>query len=272
MRGRQWIVWTLVSWFGSAALVASAQAPTSEPTDEDRAAARQAFTAGVAAARKGQWEEARVAFEEAYARVPQPSVLLNLAGAQRQTGQLVEAAQSYRAFLTAASDGPAAKHRDAAARALAEVEEQTPRVTVRAQGLAATDEVRIGGRNVSVYDLPGPFPVNPGDQAAEILRDGRAVASTPFSVQAGDSATVEIEAPPVVPSPEEAARAEMDRSSAAHRGEPSDRTPIVRSPWFWTGVGAAVVAGVATALVLSLRSSGPEPYEGNFPPGTVTVP
>jgi hypothetical protein len=265
------VAWTLVSWLGSASLVASAQTPASEPTEEDRAAARKAFTAGVAAARKGQWEEARVAFEEAYARVPQPSVLLNLAGAQRQTGQLVEAAESYRALLAAATDGPAAKHRNAAARALAEVEKQMPQVTVHARGLAATDEMRIGGRSASAYDLPGPFPVNPGEQAVEILRDGRAVARTAFSVQAGDSTTVEIEAPPVVPSPEEAARAEMDRHSG-QRGEPSDRTPIVRSPWFWTGVGAAVVAVVATALVLSLRSSGPEPYEGNFPPGTVTVP
>jgi hypothetical protein len=278
---RRAVMWAVAGclWGSAAAGVAQEPVPDpwqkppgQEPSEEDRAAARDAFKAGVAAARQGRWEDARVAFEQAHARVPRAAILLNLAGAQRQTGHLVEAAASYRAFLARATEGPAAAHRQAATEALADLEERIGQVTVRADGIGPGDHLVIGDRVVPLVDLPGPIPVDPGDHVLEVHRGSQVVARAPFSIEEGEEATVEVEVPPAVPSPGEAARAGMeDPPSSEPLDDTSERRSIARSPWLWTGVGAVVLAGVATALALSLRSSGPSPHEGNFPPGTVTV-
>jgi hypothetical protein len=266
------VVCALIASAGWAGAPVVAHAADHEPSDEDRAAAREAFKAGVAAARKGRWEDAREAFEQAHARVPQPAILLNLAGAQQQTGQLLEAAESYRTFLEQATEGPAAKHRDAATKALSELEERIPQVTVHARGIGPNDELYVGDRVVPMVDLPGPFPVNPGEHAIKVRRGSKVVARAGFTVEQGERATVEVQAPSVVPSPDEVARAETGGTAGPLLDDTTDTKPLVRSPWLWTGVGAAVAAGVITALALSLRSSGQSPHEGNFPPGTVTVP
>jgi tetratricopeptide (TPR) repeat protein len=71
--------------------------------------------------------------------------------------------------------------------------------------------------------------------------------------------------PTAVPSPAEAARAESTGFEAGTR-EPVDSPPITRRWWFWTSVGAIVVAGVVLGVLLGGSRSG---AGGEYPSDTV---
>ena len=80
-----------------------------QPADPNSAAklpiARKLYDEGVDAVNKGRWSTAYDKFKASYELVPRPITLFNLAGAQSQTGRLVEAGESYRRFLRDTSDG-----------------------------------------------------------------------------------------------------------------------------------------------------------------------
>src|SRR6185369_7449188 len=66
---------------------------------QDVAQARALSEQGLAAARAQQWDDAAAAFRARLAIAERPSTLLNLAGAEVETGHLIEGAASYRRFL-----------------------------------------------------------------------------------------------------------------------------------------------------------------------------
>jgi hypothetical protein len=120
--------------------------------------------------------------------------------------------------------------------------------------------------------------VSPDDRAMiegyiaemEKLRDEQAAAKTETksapvpaaspSAQAAPSpatSTVDINVAPAPSSPPSASLI------AVAPAPPAQETPVYARWWFWTGVGALVAGGVATALVLSSGT--------NRPPCTVTV-
>jgi hypothetical protein len=74
--------------------------------------------------------------------------------------------------------------------------------------------------------------------------------------------------PTAVPSPDEAARAASAESTSfeAGTGEPVDSPPITRRWWFWTSIGAVVVAGVVLGVLLGASRSG---TGGEYPSDTV---
>src|SRR5262249_49591982 len=78
---------TLVALLSSLVLAIPSLAAAQDVDDATRTEAEQYMHAGVAAARNAQWEEAYEAFREAYQRVPSNRVLMNLAGAERQTSR-----------------------------------------------------------------------------------------------------------------------------------------------------------------------------------------
>src|SRR4051794_32606537 len=87
------------SWSLVVCPVSAQQTPTaSEASPTETALARELVQRGVDAIHARRWEEARDDFSRAYQIIPRPEILLNLATAQAQTGHLVEAAESYRAF------------------------------------------------------------------------------------------------------------------------------------------------------------------------------
>lgn len=51
----------------------------------------------------------------------------------------------------------------------------------------------------------------------------------------------------------------------------SSAPPIYKRWWFWTGVGA-LLAGAAVVAVAVTAGGGASPYQGNFDPGTASVP
>src|SRR5262249_39566680 len=144
MRGRT------VRGFGALVFVPLfAAAPVlAEPSSEAVRMARKRFQEGVAAVDAGNYEGARVAFQQAYALKPHPSVLRNLAQAELMTKRYLEAARHLSTFIRDTTYGTAAD-REAAAKSLAQAEEQVGRVLVFVDiaGADITIDGELAGRS-----------------------------------------------------------------------------------------------------------------------------
>lgn len=269
--GRMALIAVLLVGASGPGVAAAQDTNPEEVAPEVRAAAREAFRKGVAEARRDRWEEARQYFERAYDLVPLPAILLNLAGAQRQTEQLVESAASYRKYLEMATEGKDAERRPLAEEALREVEAVMPRVRVRVRNLSSRDEVRVDDtRTYSAEEVKAPLGVNPGSHAIRVVRDGEVLAGTSVDVSRGTEREVQLSVPPAVPGPKEAAEGAVAQDAGMLDDEPDDERPLVRNPWLWTGVGGAVVGAVVLGTVLATKG-GAGGHNGSFPPGSVTI-
>src|SRR5258706_5056331 len=111
-----------------------AAAPSfADPPNEAVKMARRRFQEGVAAVDAGNYEAARVAFQQAYALKPHPSVLRNLGQAELKTGRYVEAARHLSTFVRDTTYGTTPE-REAAAKSLAQAETQVGRAPAQAAG------------------------------------------------------------------------------------------------------------------------------------------
>ncbi|MEI8255186.1 MAG: hypothetical protein WCJ30_05880, partial [Deltaproteobacteria bacterium] len=183
----------LVTFLGAPAHAQTA-APT-PPSANEIALAREQSRIGVEAARQQRWTEAREAFERSYRLYPRTLTLLNLAGAQVESGQLVEGTESYRRFLQEATSGPAAAQRDAAQHALMDAEARIPRLRVAAAGLLASDQLLLDGQAVSHAALGAQLPVDPGPHVLAVLRNGTDIVHTSFSVEPRGTRDVSLTVP-----------------------------------------------------------------------------
>lgn len=248
--------------------------PAAAQEGDDVAQARQLFQSGLDAAREQHWVEARDAFAQSLALAERPSTLLNLAGAQVQTGQLVEGAASYRRFLELATDGREAAHRAEAESALRTVEPRIPHVTLAVDGLSAADEVRLDDRVLMPAVLGTSMALDPGAHDVTVLREGRSISSQRFQVAEGLDVEIALGVTPIVAAPAAAAAAEttppMDEAIAVpvHDEPQGDDSGV----WIAVGIGvAAVVAiGVVVAVLVATQDQGvAPPYQGNFGAGIV---
>lgn len=254
--------------------------PARAQTASERTLARQLFRDGVAAARQSRWADARGSFQRAYDLVGEPEVLLNLAGAQAETGQLVESAESYRRFLREVTRGALARQRPQAERQLAEIEPRIPSARISIEGLLARDRVSLDGADLARATLGAQLPVNPGDHVLVVTREGAEVATRPFSVAEGRPVNVafRVEAPPpradalTVPRSGDTHRdvLALDQSAAVESDDEGGGGGVLASPIFWIVVGVVIV-GAVTATMLVLTRQTPSPYSGNLPSGLVTV-
>lgn len=276
----------VLALIASCVLAASAPALAQRaPTASETALARQEFDAGLRAARDTRWEEARQHFARSHELAPRPVTLLNLAGAQAQTGQVVAATESYRRFLATANDRDKARYREEVERALAAADARIGRAELRITGLAESDAVQLDGTEISRASLALALPLDPGPHVVAVLRADTEVGRTTFTVAEGGSNPVALEVPPAtvatVPSPEEAARgvaldsprdATPETRADDRRGTPSDEGGgLLSSPWFWIVTGV-VVAGAATATVLLVTQESPaDPFQGTLMPGSIVV-
>lgn len=247
-----------------------------EPSAAEMAAARRLFRSGLGHARAGRWEQAREDFERSYETAPVPTTLLNLAGAQVETGQLVSGAESYRRFLAEATEGRAAAYRDQAQSALDALDARLARVTVEVEGLAANDEVRLDGDALPHGSLGQAVPVDPGEHAVAVARSGGTIAEERFTLREGQERRVSLEVPAVaVPSVAESSASEPSSDEALSvfgRREDGDGEDggVLASPWFWTGVGAVVIGAAVVVILVATADGGQEdPFQGNLGVGQV---
>lgn len=229
------------------ALRASAQA--AEPSDADRAAALAMMQAGVQSAEDGDWEAALVAFGRAYRLVASTRVLMNLAGAQRHTGHLVDASQSYARWLQDATDRDE-PYRATVEQALADLASETPQLTVLVRGTINGDVVEVDG---NLVEIGATVQLDPGPHVAELLRDGAPLRSESFDLALSERREVTLNAASVAPTEaEDTAPPTTSILVTSH----SDDT--LSSPWLWGGIaaGAVIVIAVIIGVAVAASSSG----------------
>ena len=174
-------------------LAALSPARVGAQTDEQRAETQRLFAAGVRAAREGHWDEARQAFEQAYAIVPNPTILVNLAAARTQLGQTASAYRAYQAVLR--DPAATAAHREVATSALAELELLVPRVRVALDGWRRGDRLELDGEVQEDFDSASVLRVDEGEHTVVVVRGDRRLAETTFAAEVGSEQTVRIVLP-----------------------------------------------------------------------------
>lgn len=179
-----------------ALLVLFAQPRTAHAeTEEDLAAARGLFDLGKELAAAGRWGEARARFEDALKLKRSALILYSLALAQRNTGKLVDARESYEAFLAEPVTPATKEFVDPAKKMIAEIEPQIGRVTVKIRPALSWLEgvsVTVDGVEVPLSELRAPIPVDPGEHDLVATAKGYAAARAHTSVAVGGSEIVKL--------------------------------------------------------------------------------
>ncbi len=256
-----------------------------QPNAADVTVARQAFQEGVRAARAGDWETARERFAHSYALNARPSALLNLAGAQAQTGHLVDSAESYREYLGVIEEGH--RSRAAAEAKLAEIEPRIPTLTLRLTGVVEGDVVTLDGEALNPALLEGPIPVDPGSRRVAVVRDESEVAEASATLAEGQALELSLDAPlipeepipseeptlaePTLPEPSPTPAETQPPLSPAPQADEEASGSILGQWWFWTIVGVAAVALLAVGIYFAVPPAQPPPNRA-FPGGPLEIP
>jgi hypothetical protein len=132
--------------------------------------ARKRFGEGVAAADAGDYEAARIAFQQAYALKPHPSVLRNLGEAELKTGHHLEAARHLTEFVRETTFGTP-EDREHAKKALAKAQARVGRLAVEVDVAGA--EITIDGESIGRSPLSAePAYVEAGRRIVRIEKEG----------------------------------------------------------------------------------------------------
>lgn len=246
---------------------AIAAAPVhAQPLAADEARARELFRRGVDAADAGRWEDARALFEETYALLPRPQVLLNLAGARAQTGRLVAAVDAY-ARVESAEGGASAALREAARDARAMLEPRVPRLVVDFHGtLLEGDVVALDEGALPSADDRGELRIDPGRHAVIVTRGGLEVLREDFRLYEGERLRLDLRVSEDAHRAPEPARELPPLQIPTRREEPWFESPI-----FWTVVGIVAAGAVGIGVAVAVGREDEDPFVGNLEPGTIRV-
>jgi hypothetical protein len=146
-------------------------------SDAERAVARQLFHDGDDLQRAGKYADALDKFQRAESAYSAPTNVLRIAECHAALGQLVEAAESYRAALRMGvpPGSPAAFQAaiDQAKTELAQIEPRVPKllVAVTPPGVAGVD-VQIDNQHVSAALIGEPIPLDPGEHHVIVSAPG----------------------------------------------------------------------------------------------------
>jgi Tfp pilus assembly protein PilF len=207
----------------AAAIPAAAQSATDDPTTE---MARARFKEGVGFYDRGQFEQARASFLQAYALKKHPAVLLNLAWSSLKSGHMLEAERYFKQFLVESKD-ITDKQRADANDGLNQAHAKLGRIEVAA---VAGTEVTIDGDKAGTTPLPDPILVEPGAHTVKFKGPDGATDTDSVTVLAGEKAIARFAktaaaapvAPPPTPPPAGTAGTETE---AAPPPPPSEEPP-----------------------------------------------
>jgi hypothetical protein len=244
---------------------ALAQSPP--PTEEALREAAKAFTEGTRAFAAKDYELAARRFDEADRLAPHPNAVWNLARALEHAGHAARAADAYARYLREAP--PDAHDRDAATRALDQLEPTLLRIDVQAPGFdrVLLDDRPVEGR--SAYADPGHHVVegHAGETVVKADADGNAGAVVAI--------TLALPAPPPPPSP-----TPVPAPAPAPEAAPAPPTALAPAPappaspashgWspvvFWVSSGVtAALLGTAIGLGVDTLSFKNGTYDNDAP-------
>jgi hypothetical protein len=247
-----------------AVLLSAFASPVGAQSPSEVSAARALFREGLEHANAGRWDEARQRFERSYGIAPRLPTLLNLAGAQVQSGRLVAGAESYRRFISEAQRGREARMVGQARDALAAVEPRIAQITVSAPGLGREDAILLDGETLAPAAIGVAVPVDPGAHTLVVRRGETERAREAVELREGERREVTLRVPIDLEVPAE--DTPPDEPAAIEEAPASDDTMI----WVGVGIGAAVLVVVAVVIgvVFAVEESG-APYTGNLGPGVL---
>ena len=168
--------------FTPAALGTPAYAQSDDATT---AAARSRFREGVEFYDKGQFENARAAFLQAYALKKHPDVLYNLAFSCLKSNHPLDAEKYFAQFLREAQNIAAAKKAEAE-KGRDDARARLGRIDVSA---AVGTEVTIDNERAGTAPLPEAVFVEPGAHTVKVKSPGGETDSQSISVLAGQQVT-----------------------------------------------------------------------------------
>ncbi|MBX3229256.1 MAG: hypothetical protein KIT84_18455 [Labilithrix sp.] len=205
--------------------------------------ARARFKEGVEAFDKGKYEEARLAFLQAYTLKKHPAVLLNLAQSSAKSNHPLEAAGYFKQFLKEATTATAQQKKDAA-QGLEEVRKQLGRIEVVAP---AGTEITVDDQKV------GAAPVEPVDVEAGTHTVKGGAQTVTVTAVVGQKAKADL-TPPSTPAPDTPAKPETtpppEPPPAPKKAEASLTTPPDPMWPVWVGLGVGA-AGLVNAVVFA---------------------
>jgi tetratricopeptide (TPR) repeat protein len=216
---------------------AASPTPATEPTVAAKEAARSAYTRGQAAFAAGQYDVARSAFEEAFAAVPNPIVLLSVAESHAKLGHVREAAAALHRYLELRPDAPDRADIEAKLKGL----ENTP-AFVAVTSVPPGAELTIDD-GATRQTAPAQLELTPGKHTLKYSLPGYTSSSELLVVDPGARYDLEIvlqPAPPPEAPPQTPAESPATPLPAAEPVSPA-------ALWITGGLGAA---GIITGTVL----------------------
>jgi hypothetical protein len=174
-----------------------------ETPNEQIKVARKRFQEGVAAADARNYEAARVAFQQAYALKPHPSVLRNLGQAELKTGHYLDAARHLSTFIRDTTFGTPPE-RESAKKSLIEAESKIGKLILEVDVPGA--EVAVDGEMAGRSPLGAdPIYVEPGQRIVRVQKDGYDLYEQAQSFEPDRVIRLKVSLRPSGPSPTEAA-------------------------------------------------------------------
>jgi hypothetical protein len=212
---------------------ARAQTAAEDPTTE---MARARFKEGVGFYDKGQFEQARASFLQAYALKKHPAVLLNLAWSSLKSAHALEAEHYFKQFLAESKD-ITDKQRADANDGLNQAHAKLGRIDVAA---AAGTEVTIDGERAGTTPLTEPILVEPGAHTVKFKGPDGATDTDSITVLAGEKAIARFAktasaapaAPPATTPPPAGTEAEATPAAppaAQEAPKPAEKPPVKES-------------------------------------------
>lgn len=192
-----------------------------QPAQEDAttAMARARFKEGVEFYDKGEFEQARASFLQAYALKRHPAVLLNLAWSCVKSGHALEAEKYFKQFLGEGKDITDKQKADAND-GLNQAHAKLGRIEINA---AAGTEVTVDGEKVGTAPLADPVAVEAGAHTVKFKGPDGATDTQSVTVLGGEKATAKFKGG-------SGAATSPTASSTAPSTEPSSSPPATEPP------------------------------------------
>ena len=216
--------------------------------------------------------------------VRRPLVLLNLAGAEEQTGRLVESAEHYRQFLREVTSGREAQQRPVAEQGLSRVEPRIPRARFILEGTRPADTYALDDKPLAPAVMGSPLPLDPGTHTLVVRHAEGELGRITFVLAEGEAQDVRLTVTrPAAPVAERTPLPEVRDPDAPPReagilprnGEAPPAAPardegggLLASPVFWVVVGVVVLGGATAGVLVATRGS-EAPFSGNL--GSIPV-
>lgn len=222
--------------------------PALAQSDDSVEMARQHFREGVDFYDQREYDKARLAFLQAYALKPHPSVLLNLAQSELRSGHVADAANHFAQYLRESTD-PNAPERQEAELGFAAASSKAGAVVVEVD--ADNAEVLVDGEKRATSPVPGPIYVMPGEHRIE-ARLGSDAQSQTVRARPGQQETVlltlrAVSAPGAAGPPMAAPGEEVPMDDAPATADTGGRPPFFK---WWARRPLAIVLSVGALASL----------------------